>query len=241
VNANNSGRRREADAHAQRAQRLFEQHGQPHSVLFGLMSQGRHARVRGRPDQALAYFERAEAIRGQSFADNAALATDLDQERATALLALGRVDEARSLLQRISPEAIAQLPADRARNAVWLEATRARLAAVDGDPHRMQLAIDAALDGYAATPGQNDLEHGWLLSDLGQAALAAAQDARARALFAQALEHLAADSSGVHWAIAWAGHRLAGAAPDPGRDAQARALLEDEGIATPLALAFLRR
>jgi hypothetical protein len=241
VIAYNTGRLREADAHAQRAQRLFEAHGQPHTVLFGLMSQGRHARVRGRPDQALAYFQRADAIRRRSFADNAVLASDLDQERASALLAAGRTEEARSLLASSSPGLVAQLPADRARNAVWLDATRARLAAADGDPLRMQQAIDAALDGYAGTPGHNALEHGWLLSDLGQSALAGGRRETARALFAQALERLDPDSSGVHWAIAWAGHRQAGADVDPVPDARARALLADEGIATPLALAFLGR
>jgi tetratricopeptide (TPR) repeat protein len=133
------------------------------------------------------------------------------------------------------------IPANRARDLIWLQTTRARLAAAKRDARALTEAIDAAQRDYAGTPGENDLERGWLLSEFGQAALAAGDRARALALFTQALTRLDPDSGGAHWAIAWAGFRQAGGGGDVERDARAQDMLQGEGVETPLARSYLRR
>lgn len=239
VIAYNSGLLPEADRHAERSSEVFERLDQPAMQLHGRLLRARIAIAHGRPEQALRDLDAAAALHAATMADNDVYAIEIAQQRAFALLGLGRPGEADAALDVAAPALERALPADRARSRAWTTVARAQVAAARGDRAALGRLVESALADYGATPGSNALELGWLHAELALAARLAGDDAMAVRLADAALEHLSPETSGAHWAQAWATRRLAGGPADPAFDARARDLLATQQVDTPTARAFL--
>ena len=239
VIAYNSGALLEAERHADRASEVFERIGQPYMQVHGRLVRARIAIAQGRDAAALVEIGRAAQLHAATLSDNDAFALEIAQQRAFALLGLGRVDEAGAALDAAAPLLERTLPADRARSRVWTSVARAQLAGARGEVALLERATAEALSEYRDTPGRNEPELGWISSELAQAAWSAGHDAIARRLAEEALSLLAPATDGTHWASAWASRRLAGGPPDATSDARARELLLAEQVDTAQARAFL--
>jgi hypothetical protein len=239
VIAYNSGALPEADRHSERSSEVFERLGQPYMQVHGRLLRARIAIAHGRYGQAMRELERATVLRAAALADNDALAIEIAQQRAFALIGLGQLDEAAAALDSVAPAIERILPADRARNRVWANVARAQLAGARGDVASLDRLAESVLADYRATPGSNELELGWIYAELASAARRAGARATALGLSASALERMTPDRNGAHWADAWATRRLAGAAAEVESDARARDLLVSQQVDTPTARAFL--
>lgn len=239
VIAYDSGLLPEADRHSERSSEVFDRLGQPNMQVHGRLLGARIAIARGRYTQALGELDRAAALHAATMADNDVFAIEIAQQRAFALLGLGRPDEAAAALDAVAPALERILPADRARNRAWTSVARAQVAGARGDVAALDRLAESALADYRATPGKNELELGWLFAELALAARAAGQDATTITLADGALERMTPEASGAHWAQAWATRRLSGGAADAALDARARDLLVTQQVDTSTARAFL--
>lgn len=239
VIAYNSGALLEAERHADRASEVFERIGEPYMQVHDRLVRARIAIAQGRHAAALVAIERAAQLHAATLADNDAFALEIAQQRAFALLGLGRVDEAGAALDATAPLLERTLPADRARSRAWTSVARAQLAGARDDVASLERLTAQALSEYRDTPGRNQPELGWIASELAQAAQAAGLDVVAMRLADEALALLAPATDGTHWASAWAARRLAGGPADATRDARARELLLADRVDTGQARAFL--
>jgi hypothetical protein len=239
VIAYNSGLLPEAERHSERSGEVFERLRQPDMQVHGRLLAARIAIAHGRYAQALRELDRAATLHAAAMADNDVYAIEIAQQRAFALLGLGRPDEAATALDAAAPALERILPADRARNRAWTGVARAQVAGARGDVATLDRLAAAALADYRATPGNNDLELGWLQAELAQAARTAGQHAAAVTFADGALERMTPEANGAHWAQAWATRRLCGGAADANLDARARDLLVTQQVDTSTARDFL--
>lgn len=230
----------EADSHAQRAGRVA---GDGASVVDELpvrLLQARIAAARGRFVQALAHLDRAALVEAVRPAGTPAAQEDMVLLRASILTGLGQADAAEQVLAGLQPSAGPSVSAGR-QQAAWAAVVRARIAALRHDRTALDDAIPAALARLHTSAEGSGTGEARLLAALAEAARSAGDTARARELFGRALASMSPASHGAYWALAWAGARLCGASANPDRDAQARQLLQENGVDTPLARTFLAR
>lgn len=239
VIAYNSGALPEADRHSERSSEVFARLDQPYMQVHGLLLRARIAIALGRHEEALLELGRAAALQAATMAGNDVFTIEIAQQRAFALIALGRLGEAQASLDAATPALERILPADRTRNRAWTSVARAQLAGARGDVAALGHLVESALADYRATPGYNEPELGWLFAELALAARTAGDNAMALTLADRALERMTPDTGGAHWAQAWATRRLAGGAEDAALDGRARDLLITQQVDTPLARTFL--
>ena len=237
VIAYDSGLLPEADRHSERSSEVFDRLGEPDMQVRGHLLRARIAIAQGRHEEALPGLDRAAALHASELADNDAFAVGIAQQRAFALLGLGRSDEAAAALDTAAP-AFARIPSP-GRNRAWTSVARSQVAGARGDVATLDRMTEAALADYRATSGGNERELGRLFAELALAARAAGREASALALADDALERMTPETSGAHWAHAWATRRLSGGAADADLDARARDLLATQQVDTPTARAFL--
>lgn len=166
--AENAGRPDEASAAARRAWQLASRAGDLWRGPMAAMILAGLATQRADPAEALYWADRAESGLRELQADDDL--RQLDWSRAGALIGLGRVDEARVLLDRLQTSG----PPDaaRAEYAAMAECGLAELARLEGDPQRGIEHYRRALECYRDSAQRGSPWHGMVLAALLSAGIA---------------------------------------------------------------------
>ena len=166
--AENAGRPDEASAAARRAWQLASRAGDLWRGPMAAMILAGLATQRADPAEALYWADRAESGLRELQADDDL--RQLDWSRAGALNGLGRVDEARVLLDRLQTSG----PPDaaRAEYAAMAECGLAELARLEGDPQRGIEHYRRALECYRDPAQRGSPWHGMVLAALLSAGIA---------------------------------------------------------------------
>ena len=166
--AENAGRPDEASAAARRAWQLASRAGDLWRGPMAAMILAGLATQRADPAEALYWADRAESGLRELQADDDL--RQLDWSRAGALIGLGRVDEARVLLDRLQTSG----PPDaaRAEYAAMAECGLAELARLEGDPQRGIEHYRRALECYRDPAQRGSPWHGMVLAALLSAGIA---------------------------------------------------------------------